>query len=134
MKKLLLALITAVLFVALAAPTWAGNKQLTFLWEQDLPASNDLKEWRIYSATQSGGPYTLMATVPFVNPQVNYSSPQQMASPDGQRVHHFFVLTAADTSGNESGYSNEVDTWIDFEAPGPPAKVTVTITVVPAVR
>ena len=131
MKKLFFILLVAVLFAALASPMWAGSKQLTFAWEQVLPETNDLKEWRIYSATQSGGPYTLTATVPYVSPQTTYTSSQQMTSPDGQRVQYFFVLTALDNAGNQSGYSNEVSTWIDFEAPGIPTKFTVTVTVVP---
>ena len=132
MKKLFLILLCFLPFVTLAAPTWAGSKQLTFAWEQVLPEPNDLKEWRIYSATQAGGPYALMATVPYVSPQTTYTSSQQMTSPDGQRVQYFFVLTALDTAGNQSGYSNEVSTWIDFEGPGIPTRFTVTVTVVPA--
>ena len=132
MKKLSFVLLTAVLFAALAAPAWAGNKQLTFAWEQVLPTTNDLKEWRIYSATKAGGAYTLMATIPYQSPQTTYTSPQQMTSPDGQRSQYFFVLTAVDTAANESGYSNETNAWIDFEAPGSPTNVTVTVTVVPA--
>ena len=131
MKKLFSILLAIVLFAALAAPSWAGNKQLTFAWEQVLPETNDLKEWRIYSATQSGGPYALMATVPYVSPQTTYTSSQQMTSPDGQRVQYFFVLKALDTAGNQSGYSNEVSTWIDFEGPGIPTRFTVTVTVMP---
>ena len=132
MKKLIFALLTVVLIVALAAPAWAGNKQLNFAWEQVLPETNDLKEWRMYSATQSGGPYTLMATIPYVSPETTYTSAQQMTSPDGQRIQYFFVMTAVDTSGNETGYSNECDAWIDFEAPNKPTNYTVTVTVVPA--
>ena len=131
MKKLFFVLLAAVLFAALAAPTWAGSKQLTFAWEQVLPETNDLKEWRIYSATQAGGPYALMATVPYVSPQTTYTSSQQMTSPDGQRIQYFFVLTALDSAGNQSGYSNEVNAWIDFEGPGIPTKFTVTVTVLP---
>jgi hypothetical protein len=131
MKKLFFVMLTVALMVFFATPSWAGSKQLTFAWEQDLPSPNDLKEWRIYSATQSGGPYTLMATVPYVSPQTTYTSAQQMTSPDGRRVQYFFVLTAVDTSGNQSGYSNEVNTWIDFEGPGVPTKFSVTVTVVP---
>ena len=78
-----------ILFTALAVPAWAGNKQLNFAWEQVLPDPNDLKEWRLYSATQSGGPYTLVATYPYVSPQTTYTSGQQMTSPDGQRFNTF---------------------------------------------
>ena len=131
MRKLFFFLLIFVLIAALASPTLAGSKQLTFAWEQVLPEPDDLKEWRIYSATQAGGPYALMATVPYVSPQTTYTSSQQMTSPDGQRIQYFFVLTALDTAGNQSGYSNEVSTWIDFEGPGIPTKFTVTVTVVP---
>jgi len=131
MKKLFFGLLIFVLIAALASPTLAGSKQLTFAWEQVLPEPNDLKEWRIYSATQAGGPYALMATVPYVSPQTTYTSSQQMTSPDGQRIQYFFVLTALDTAGNQSGYSNEVNTWIDFEGPGIPTRFTVTVTVLP---
>lgn len=133
MKKLTFALLTVLLITALAAPALAGNKQLNFAWEQVLPESGDLKEWRLYSATQSGGPYnpTPVAIIPYVSPQTTYTSAQQMTSPDGQRIQYFFVLTAVDTSGNESGHSNECSAWIDFEAPAKPTNFTVTVTVVP---
>lgn len=131
MKKLTFTLLTVFLVNALAAAAWAGNKQLNFAWEQVLPESGDLKEWRLYSGTQSGGPYTLKANIPYVSPQTTYTSAQQITSPDGQRVHYFFVMTAVDTSGNETGYSNECDAWIDFEAPAKPTNFTVTVTVVP---
>ncbi len=134
MKKPFFVFLTIIMLVTLAAPAWAGNKQLNFAWEQVLPNPNDLKEWRLYSASQSGGPYTLMATIPYVSQQTTYTSSQQMTSQDGQRIHYFFVMTAVDTSGNETGYSNEADTWIDFEAPDKPEKLTVTVTVVPAAQ
>ena len=37
--------------------------------------------------------------------------------PDGT---YFWVLTAYDISGNESGYSNEVTTSLDSTSPAPP--------------
>jgi len=59
----------------------------------------DLAVYVIYSATTSGGPYTEVdnddATSYFVGGLTN-------------DVTYYFVVTAMDTSGNESGYSNEV--------------------------
>jgi hypothetical protein len=117
---------------AMALPAFAGTKTLTFAWEQTLPSPNDLKEWRIYKATTPNvavAPANLWATVTYVAPQTTYTSPQSLVSPDGQAITYYFVLTAVDAAGNESGKSNEVIQLIDFQGPGSPSKVTVTVTV-----
>ncbi len=41
----------------------------------------------------------------------------------------FFVLTAFDTYGNESGHSNEVTLITDSIAPGNPGEFKITITI-----
>lgn len=126
MKKILMSIVVVFIVFSLA---WAGQKTLVAQWEQTLPSPNDLKEWRLYISTHSGGPYNLLRTIPFVSPQTTYTDEFQLSSPDGQRMQYFFVLTAVDTSGNESGYSNEASVWIDFEAPGVPANLRVVIKV-----
>ncbi len=132
MKNLFLVLFAAVLIALLASPGWAGNKELVFEWEQVLPESNDLKEWRVYVSPASGGPWTLLKVISYVAPASTYTDNVAMTSPDGQRTQYFFTLTALDTSSNESPPSDEVNTWIDFETPGKPTKFTVTVKVVPA--
>jgi hypothetical protein len=126
MKKLLV--LCAVLLLS-SVIAYAGQKILTAQWEQTLPNPNDLQGWKLYYSTTQGGPYTLLKTIPFVSQQTTYTDEFQFTSPDGQRKQYFFVLTAIDTSGNESGYSNEASIWIDFEAPGVPVNLRITIKV-----
>ncbi len=49
-----------------------------------------------------------------------------MVSKDGT---YFCAVTAYDTTGNESAYSNEVSFTIDYTAPNPPSSGTPKITV-----
>jgi len=125
MKKILLILALCGLLVL---PTWAiaGDKQLTFAWNQDTTIS--LTGWKLYVANTPGGPYpeTAWATIPFVAAQQEYTSDQVFTSPDNEIHAYYFVLTAYNVNG-ESGYSNEVSCQIDFQKPGMPFNFTVTI-------
>ena len=64
-------------------------------------------------------------------PGSNYTASQIITSPDSQSISYYFVITAFDTSGNESGKSNEVVATVDFESPGSPTSLTVTVKSVP---
>ena len=128
MKKILILLLLCATLLGLTVFSFAGTKTLTFAWNQTLPDPNDLAGWKLYSSQTPGGPYTLAATIPFAGAQTEYTSAQPFVSPDGQRKTYYFVLTAFDTSGNASGYSNEVSATIDFEAPGVPIQLKVTVT------
>jgi len=126
MKKLLLALALCGLLVL---PTWAmaGEKTLTFQWNQTL--SDDFAGWRLYKSEVAGGPYAKHGNdILFVSEQPVYESAQALTSPDAETHIYYFVLTAFDTSGNESGFSNEVNARIDFESPGSPFTLKVTVT------
>ena len=130
MKKMLMFLVIALF--ALAGMVNAGQGSLKFEWQQTLPSPNDLKEWRLYKgrvANVQAISANLFATIPFVSAQTEYTSTQALTSPDGQRVQYFFVLTAVDTLGHESAKSNEVNGWVDFQAPGVPTNLTLTITI-----
>jgi len=94
---------------------WQPNETRTFAWEQRLPASNDLAGWRLYQSTTSGGPYTLIQTIPFVATQTEYRASVSLRVPDGRVNTFYFVLTAYDTSGNESRYSNETSSILNFQ-------------------
>jgi hypothetical protein len=108
----------------------AGEKVLTFAWEQPGDIS-DLKGWNIYIGEASGN-YTQKLFIPYGGtPAPEYQSAQPIGSPDGQKKTWFFVLTALDIDGNESTYSNEVSAKIDFQAPGIPVNVRVTVRPVP---
>ena len=43
----------------------------------------------------------------------------------------YFVATAYDATGNESGYSNEASIYVDNVAPGAPQGLQITIIIQP---
>ena len=125
MKKAFLFLILIV-FLCSSVAYAQVTKTLRFAWNQELSA--DFGGWRIYQADTAGGPYTALSPdILFVSEQTEYTADMPIEVPDDQTITLYFVLTAFDTSGNESGYSNEVSATIDFEAPGMPMTLTVTV-------
>lgn len=83
-----------------AAPTAltaaGGKNKITLRWTQS--ASPNLQFNRIYRATTSGGPYTLVAQV---SPRTSYNDSVAGGST------RYYVVTAVNTSGIESPYSNQ---------------------------
>lgn len=109
---------------------WAGNKTVTFAWNQDM--SEGFAGWKLYKSTTanvSAVPGNLFATIAYSGaPAQEYTTDQVLSSPDGQVVTYYFVMTAFDNQGNESAKSNEVSARIDFQAPGVPVQLKVTVT------
>lgn len=125
MKKV--ALFSLVCLFLFSGVCLAGTKTLNFAWNQEMSA--DFAGWKLYSSETAGGPYTLFTTVNYngtVLPE--YTSSQNLVSPDGEQKTYYFTLTAFDLAANESGRSNEVSTVIDFLAPGVPIQLKVTVT------
>lgn len=83
-----------------AAPTaltaTGGKNKITLRWTQS--TSPNLQYNRVYRADTSGGPYTLVAQIPSKT-----SHNDQVAG--GQT--RYYVVTAVNTSGGESSYSNQ---------------------------
>jgi len=131
MRKLLFVLIAILFALTAASPGFARDRELTFEWEQEVPA--DLAGWNLYvKAGSSGGGYLanyqLLTTIVYTgNILATYTSDVLMQSPDNETHEYFFVLTAFDLDGNESGASNEVSAIIDFIPPGAPTTFTVKI-------
>jgi hypothetical protein len=94
---------------------WEPNETRTFAWEQRLPAPNDLAGWKLYQSKTSGGPYTLIQTIPFVATQTEYRATVSMRVSDHRVKTLYFVMTAYDHSGNESRYCNETSLTLDCE-------------------
>lgn len=127
-KRILMVIILMVMCISVSS--FAGNK--TFVWDKNTEA--DLKHYTIYRASApdvQAIPANLYHQVwkPGENPDagdpvnVEYNDvgntcelPRNIL-PDGT---YYFVLTASDEAGNESGRSNEVSTIIDDTAPAPP--------------
>jgi len=103
----------------------ADQVTVTFGWQQDIPSPNDLKEWKLYKANVTGGPYAQIAVFPFTTVQTEYTGVVVVSYPAGQKTKYFYVLTSVDTSGNESGYSNEVSLELDYQAPAAPKNLKI---------
>jgi len=126
MKKIigLLALLLC-LCVALPALPQMGIKTLTFQWEQPAPPS-DLAGWNLYYGTASGV-YEKWITFPYAGPPQDTYTADAVITAEAQEITYYFVLTAFDSAGNESDFSNEVIARLDFLAPGVPVNLKVTI-------
>ena len=122
MKKLLL---VVCMILGLTIPCWAGST-VVFSWNANL--ESDLKEYRLYQAEASGN-YVLGVDSPVAIIPAGTVTSTLIDVADG---HKYWVLTAVDLAGNESGKSNEVNAVLDSIAPGAPGGlnvVTVTVTV-----
>lgn len=108
----------------------ASAADITLGWDvptEDI-AKGDFAGWRIYSSLTSGTGYQFMT-----NGQIDYTDvfdyKVTVSIPEvvGDSVTYYFVVTAFDTSGNESGYSNEVSK--EFSDTTPPS-VTVNVHII----
>lgn len=121
---LLLLLFFAPSAFAQVCPAIGNNLQLQ--WD---PTPSNVTEVRLYSSSTSG---TQDLTAPIATIQAPTSQWQYAPSfllPDGV---HYFVVTAANALGNNSGPSNEVCRTLNQTIPGPPTNlviVTVTVTI-----
>jgi fibronectin type 3 domain-containing protein len=107
MKRLILILIA--LMLLLSGSSQAAQIKLT--WNAN--TEPDLSGYRIHYGTASGQ-YSVPVDVGNVTEHTLTLTPQYGTT-------YYFVLTASDTSGNESGYSNEVSVFVpDSTAPAPP--------------
>lgn len=92
----------------------AFGADVTFEWDPN--TETDLAGYRLYQSDTSGvytyGDGNQVETIPAGTETVTL-----YGVPDGT---WYWVLTAYDTSGNESGPSNEVTDTLDSTAPAPP--------------
>jgi hypothetical protein len=92
--------------------TQAQAMNVTFTW--DANTESDLAGYKVYYGTSSGGPYTgtgaTQGSSPVVIPLsflVNAGLPEYTLN-NVPNSTYYFVLTAYDSEGLESGYSNQV--------------------------
>ena len=124
MKKLSAIICLTILSVSLA---FAGTERITLGW--DANTETDLAGYRLYTSSTPGS-YSLVGKNPSLTPtNTSVSYVKSIAKPavtmttdmigtDGQRI--YFVLTAFDTAGNESGISNEVSYVFTDSPPAAP--------------
>ena len=137
MKKLI-TILTALLTLGSSSIAFAGDKILEFEWNHDDPEGQSVSEFRIYASMASGvhdKANDLLLAVPFTAPaQPVYTGEGTLASPDGQQIMWYFVATAVDDQGNESGFSNEASGLVAFAPPDDPhtLKAVIKVTAAPS--
>lgn len=101
----------------------AGEKQLTFLWEQaadDLPV---LDHWELYQSEDAlaAWPWTKTGDIPYAGtPGDTYDAIFSITVPDGQETSLYFKMTAVDTAGltsDPSALGDPAPVVIDFKPP-----------------
>ncbi len=114
MKKILM--FTA-MFLIIPVMAWAASN-VTFQW--DANNESDLAGYRIYQ-TNLDGNYTYGSG----NEVVDIPAGTETSIITVQDGTWFWVVTAYDNSGNESGPSNQVTASLDTESPQPPQSFLV---------
>lgn len=107
-------LIPFLLTLLIAVPCYAID--VTLQWEAN--TESDLAGYNLYYGGTAGGPYNA-AVMDIQDPDATEYTAVGLAD-EGD---YFFVLTAYDTGGEESGFSNEDSTvaYWERQTPGPPA-------------
>ena len=108
MKRLII--IAILLFASVAS---AATVELNFAW--DANTEPDLDLYTLHRGTTNGGPYTAVLDVEAPAITTAYT----LTGDYGQTF--YFVLTASDTTGNRSGYSNQVSYTLVAPDTTPPA-------------
>jgi len=109
MKKI----ISLLIFILVISSTiYAATINITFVWNYN--EESDLAGYKLYQSNISGD-YTSDAVAIIYRDTNTYTYQIDMEG----GIQSYFVLTAFDTSENESGYSNEVPFifFIDTNAP-----------------
>ena len=129
--------IFALFFFIICAGTNGAEASITLAWQPsttnaDGTPCTDLAGYKIYYDTdQSGAPYdgadlaqgASPITVP-VSSLADPSNPAFVLSGLTTGTTYYIAVTAYDTSSNESGYSNEIDPFVDTTAPAAPSDMT----------
>lgn len=130
MKTHLALIFTACFCLFVLGATGAHAADVTLAW--DANTEQDLAGYKLYySTTGAGGPYNGTAIPGHPSPtDIPLSALEDPANPQVTATglpegHYYFVVTAYDSSGNESGYSNEVNALIDITAPAVPGTLRV---------
>jgi len=115
-----------ILFLSfLSFPVYAGQKTVTFSWEQPglVVGDTDFYGWKMFYSETAGGPYQqLDGDIVWdgtAQPEYQWTS-VPIEVPNGQQKTFYFVVNAWDKAENYSEDSNEVSLVIDFLAPSQP--------------
>lgn len=111
MKKLLRVVFVLLLLAGFA---YAEEKTLQFGWEHD---GVDIEVFMLFYGLAAGN-YTDSLNITYQKNEDGYiSGSYKFEAPADAETTYFFAMTAVDSSGNESAYSDEVSIVIDFKGP-----------------
>jgi len=88
--------------VTLSGTGQAPQHSVALTW---VASTSTVAGYRVYRGTQSGGPYTLITSSLVTAPAYTDTTVQG-------GTNYFYVVTAVDSSSNESAFSNEVQAVI----------------------
>lgn len=119
MKRIILAILLGFLLLLGVSSSWGG--QVIFEWDPN--TEEDLAGYRLYQSTTSGeytfGEENAIGDIP--------AGTETFTLQSGEDGTFYWVATAYDTAGNESGPSNEVTADLNFKPPSPPAGCVLRI-------
>jgi hypothetical protein len=113
LRGYLLSLLISFIVMAVPAPTLAAPQSIHLAWDAGTdPPEPDIAGFKIYWGRFQGGPYGVYAGFGGFPGggivDVSGAEKRDVIINDLPEGRLFFVATAYDTLGNESGYSNEV--------------------------
>lgn len=127
----LIGLIGIALVLALTMPAMAtSDKVIEFTWEHEDPAAQGVTAFKIYMSSESGTGYIWLFDIPFETVLLTYTADTTITVPDNAETMRYFVATAVDAQGNESGYSNEASVNIDNLPPNTPITFKAVVKII----
>jgi len=123
MKSFLILAISLLISISVA---FAGDKELTFAWEQTADDLDVLDHWTLYKSEDPAAawPWTKVGDVPYAGTELpEYQAPFTITVPDNAETSLWFKMIAVDTGGLESDPSVAAipaPVVIDFLPPKPP--------------
>ena len=126
MKKVFCFVLSILVLILTSTIVYAFNDTITFGWSHDNP--RDLAGFKLHYSTTSGSYIdTDIVDIPLTEGNLNVDCEPDEGEycyklnnfpiPDTGLTTYYFVMTAYDTEGYDSEYSNEVNKEYDFEIP-----------------
>jgi hypothetical protein len=122
--KWIILLLTIIAFLCFGSWADAGEKQLTFEWQQNAEDLPDLAKWELFMSLDDALPFDQWAKqgeIPYTGTPADwYDAGFTITVPDGQETATYFKMTAIDTEGLSSLPSEMQEgapTIIDFKPP-----------------
>jgi hypothetical protein len=124
MIVMVVAICMLVFLIIIGTAIFAGAADVRFQWDRNTEA--DMASYRLYQS-QTSGVYVYGIASPNYKVTVNQvgTTPILYTLTGVTEGLHYWVLTAVDTSANESVPSNEVSKNVDTTPPGKPLNFTL---------